>query len=108
MGPWLFFRYQHVGISKANCLRWGPHPTQRPNASGFALQWNIGCSSPIDVIVLRGKCPKGVVVLVGNSQKGSCPMGVLVLCCSYPRVIVSGVVFLGVVVQGVVVLHQCW
>ena len=35
-------RYQHVSIGNANCSHWGPDPTQSPNGSGFALQWNIG------------------------------------------------------------------
>ena len=39
------FRYQHVGSGNAksshNC-HWGSNPTRGPNASGFALQWNIG------------------------------------------------------------------
>ena len=29
-------------IGNANPSRWGPYPTQRPIASGFTLQWNIG------------------------------------------------------------------
>ena len=36
------FGYQHVGIGNAKVLHWGYSPTQSPNASGFALQWNIG------------------------------------------------------------------
>ena len=36
------FRYQHVGIGNAKSSRWGCNPTQGPNASGFASQWNIG------------------------------------------------------------------
>ena len=36
------FGYQHVGISNMKWSHWGSKPT-RPNASGFALQWNIGC-----------------------------------------------------------------
>ena len=36
------FRYQHVGIPNAKCSRWGPKPKRRPNANGFAFQWNIG------------------------------------------------------------------
>ena len=35
---------------------------------------------------MRGRCPKGVVVLVGNWQRGSCPMGVIVLrSLNWPR-----------------------
>ena len=30
------------------------------------------------VIVLRGRCPEGEVVLVGNWQRGSCFTGVIV------------------------------
>ena len=34
------FRYQHVGIG--NYSHWGHTQRKSPNASGFALQWNIG------------------------------------------------------------------
>ena len=40
------FRYQHVGIPNAKCLRWGSKPMRRPNVNGFALQWNIGLRVP--------------------------------------------------------------
>ena len=43
------FRYQHVGIGNANPSHWGPYPTQRPNANGFALQWNIGSRNLVSV-----------------------------------------------------------
>ena len=47
LGPqFFFFRYQHVGIGNAKSLRLGGgggvRPARDPNASGFALQWNIG------------------------------------------------------------------
>ena len=42
VGSARIFRYQHVGIGNTTCSRWGQNPTQSPNASGFALQWNIG------------------------------------------------------------------
>ena len=36
------FGYQHVGIGNVKVLCWGYSPTLSPNASGFALQRNIG------------------------------------------------------------------
>ena len=42
VGCFRVFRYQHVGIGNAKSLRWGCNPTQGPNASAFASQWNIG------------------------------------------------------------------
>ena len=41
-------------------------------------------SCSIRVIVLKCRCPKGVVALVGNWQRGCCPMGVIVLRGSCP------------------------
>ena len=38
----------------------------------------------IGVIILRGRYLKGVVVLVGNWQRGSCSMGVIVLWGTCP------------------------
>ena len=42
VGSARLFGYQHVGISNAKLSRWGSRPKQDPNASCFALQWNIG------------------------------------------------------------------
>ena len=38
------FGYKHVGIGNSKVSRWGYSPIRSPNASGFALQWNIGFS----------------------------------------------------------------
>ena len=42
-------------------------------------------SCPIGVIVLRDGCPNGVVVLIGNWQRGSCLSGVILLWGSCPQ-----------------------
>ena len=42
VGSMRLFRYQHVGIGNAKYSCWGSSPTRAPNASRFALQWNIG------------------------------------------------------------------
>ena len=42
IGSASLFGYQHVGISNAKPSHWGSRPTRDPNASCFALQWNIG------------------------------------------------------------------
>ena len=42
VGSTRLFGYQHVGIGNANYSLWGSSPTRAPNASIFALQWNIG------------------------------------------------------------------
>ena len=42
-------------------------------------------SCPLGVIVLSGRCPMWIVVLVVNWQRGSYPMGVIVLQGSCPR-----------------------
>ena len=40
-----------LGQGGFNCPRGGADPTQSPNASGFALQWNIGlCYIPVSEI----------------------------------------------------------
>ena len=49
--------YKGVVVLRGNC------PTNRG-------------SCPIQVIVLRGRCTKGVIVMVGHLQRGSCPKGV--------------------------------
>ena len=54
---------------------------------------------PIWVIVLKGRYPKGVVVLVGNWQRGSCPTGVIFLRGSCPQ----GSLSCGIVVPRIVV-----
>ena len=41
-------------------------------------------SSPIEVIIMRGRYPKGVVVVVGNWQRSSCPIQAIVLHGSCP------------------------
>ena len=43
------------------------------------------------VIVLKGRCPKGVVVLVGNWQRGNCPTELLpfLAYCLYIRPILQ-------------------
>ena len=43
------FKYQHVGIGNAKLSRWGCNPTQAPNASGLASQWNIGLRIMSDI-----------------------------------------------------------
>ena len=47
VGCFRVFRYQHGGIGNAKSLRWGCDPTQGPDASSFASQWNIGFSIPL-------------------------------------------------------------
>ena len=42
VGSARLFGNQYVGISNAKRSRWGSTPIRQPNASGFALQWNIG------------------------------------------------------------------
>ena len=43
------FRYQHVGIPNVKFSRWWFRPTQGPNASGFATQWNLGLAFGFNV-----------------------------------------------------------
>ena len=42
VGSARLFGYQHAGIGNAKYSRWGSSRMQAPNASRFALQWNIG------------------------------------------------------------------
>ena len=49
------FVYQHVGTSKAKLWRLGSKPMPRPNANGFALQWNIGFNFKNALVALLNK-----------------------------------------------------
>ena len=42
VGSATLFGYQHVCISNTKLSGWGSRPMRDPNASCFALQWNIG------------------------------------------------------------------
>ena len=63
VGSAMLFGYQHVGISNTKWSRWGSKPMQRPDASGFALQWNIGfMSTEICLQITRGATLEMIVM----------------------------------------------
>ena len=68
------FRYQHVGILSTKSSRWGFNPTPDPNASGFALQWNIGFKFPFDGIIIME------LVEIHENVKGSLWCLIQLLC----------------------------